>query len=274
MKHSPRFFSSMSTVRYFDGLLTLASKHSKYWSITPSGLCLFECWLDKVLTEAPNCMTLEIRCGSTILWVQVAANTLLTLSLALPRSTLEEMVLVALIISNRNLCLKKSVHRRTPAPLETLYNHIGSEAKNIVKVSLYAPSSCSSVSPSGSSLALSSWLDKGHLSLPSREINQKNVNHQDRNNAPKMSTEDALEDRDVRAFFKGWTAVAAPFLMACLTDLVMDFAVFAAFFTDNIVLEVTECIDSEEWDKRRYDEDCDNTEFWWLIVQTVMRWYA
>ena len=61
-----------------------------------------------------------------------------------------------------------------------------------------------------------------------------------------MSTEDALEDRDVRAFFKGRTAVAAPFLMAHLTDLAMDFAVFAAFFTDDIVLEVTECIDGEE----------------------------
>jgi hypothetical protein len=101
-------------------------------------------------------MTLEIRCGSMILRVQVAANTLLTLSLALPGSTLEEMVLAALIIFDRNLCLTKSVHGRTPANPETLYNHIRSEAKNIAKVSLYAPSSCSSVSPSGSSSALSS----------------------------------------------------------------------------------------------------------------------
>ena len=177
MKHSPRFFSSMSTVRYFDRLLTLASERSECWSITPSGLCLFECWLDKILTEAPNCMTLEIRRGGTILRVQVAANTLLTLSLALPRSTLEEMVLAALIISDRNLCLKKSIHGRMPAHLKTLYNHIRSEAKNRVKVSLYAPSSCSSVLPSGSSSALSSWLDKGRLSLlssPSREIKLKN----------------------------------------------------------------------------------------------------
>jgi len=101
-------------------------------------------------------MTLEIRRGGTILRVQVAANTLLTLSLALPRSTLEEMVLAALIISDRNLCLKKSIHGRMPAHLKTLYNHIRSEAKNRVKVSLYAPSSCSSVLPSGSSSALSS----------------------------------------------------------------------------------------------------------------------
>jgi len=86
-----------------------------------------------------------------------------------------------------------------------------------------------------------------------------------------MSTEDALEDRDVCAFFKGWTAVAAPFLMAHLTDLVTDFAVFAAFFTDNIVLEAMECIDGKEWDKWRYNEDHDNTEFWWLIVQTAMQ---
>ena len=40
--------------------------------------------------------------------------------------------------------------------------------------------------------------------------------------------------------------MAAPFLMARLTDLVMDFVVFAAFFTDDIVLEVMECIDGEE----------------------------
>ena len=86
-----------------------------------------------------------------------------------------------------------------------------------------------------------------------------------------MSTEDALEDRDFCAFFKGWTAVAAPFLMAHLTDLATDFAVFAAFFTDNIVLEAMECIDGKEQDKWKYDEDHDNTEFWWLIVQTAMR---
>ena len=61
-----------------------------------------------------------------------------------------------------------------------------------------------------------------------------------------MSTEDALEDRDVHAFFKGQTAVAAPFLMVCLTDLAMDFMVFSAFFMDDIVLEVMECIDSEK----------------------------
>jgi len=75
-----------------------------------------------------------------------------------------------------------------------------------------------------------------------------------------MSTEDALEDRDVRAFFKGRTAVAAPFLMAHLRDLATDFAVFAAFFTDDIVLEATECIDGEDRDER------DNPELWRLIV--------
>jgi hypothetical protein len=53
-------------------------------------------------------MTLEIGCGSTILRVQVAANTLLTLLLAFPGSTLEEMVLAVLIISDRNLSLEKN----------------------------------------------------------------------------------------------------------------------------------------------------------------------
>jgi len=81
-----------------------------------------------------------------------------------------------------------------------------------------------------------------------------------------MSTEDALEDKDVRAFFKGRTAVAAPFLMARLTDLATDFAVFAAFFTDDIVLEVTEWIEGEDRDERMYEEEHDNPEFWRLIV--------
>ena len=83
-----------------------------------------------------------------------------------------------------------------------------------------------------------------------------------------MLIEDALEDRDARAFFKGRTAVAAPFLITLLTDLATDFAVFAAFFADDIVLEATECVDGEDRDERRYDEDRDNTE---LIVQTAMR---
>ena len=81
-----------------------------------------------------------------------------------------------------------------------------------------------------------------------------------------MSTEDALEDRDVHAFFNGWTAVAAPFFMACWTDLATDFAVLAAFLTDDIVLEAMECIDGEDWDEWMYDKDCDDPGFWQLIV--------
>jgi hypothetical protein len=45
----------------------------------------------------------------------------------------------------------------------------------------------------------------------------------DRSNAPKILIEDALEDRDVRAFFKGRTAAAAPFLMTFLRDLATNF---------------------------------------------------
>lgn len=60
-----------------------------------------------------------------------------------------------------------------------------------------------------------------------------------------MLTEDAQEDRDAHAFFKGQTAVAAPFLMTFLRDLATDFVVFATFFTDNVVLEAMEWIDGE-----------------------------
>ena len=81
-----------------------------------------------------------------------------------------------------------------------------------------------------------------------------------------MLTEDALEDRDARAFSKGWTAVAMIFLITLLRDLAMDFVVFATFFKDDVVLEGMECLDGEDQDERRYDDDCDNTEFWRLIV--------
>ena len=81
-----------------------------------------------------------------------------------------------------------------------------------------------------------------------------------------MSTEDALEDRDAHAFFTGWTAVAAPFLMVCLMDLATDFMVFAAFFTNDIVLEALECINGEDHDEWMYNEEHNNTEFWQLIV--------
>jgi hypothetical protein len=63
-----------------------------------------------------------------------------------------------------------------------------------------------------------------------------------------MLTEDALEDGDARAFFKGRTAVVAPFLMALLRDIATDAAVFATSFTDDIVVEV-ECIDGEDRDE-------------------------
>src|SRR5882724_9430123 len=63
---------------------------------------------------------------------------------------------------------------------------------------LYTPSSCSSVSSSGSSSALSSLLDKGGhsslLSLPSRTKKSRICQPHDRNNAPKILIEDALEE--------------------------------------------------------------------------------
>ena len=274
MRVSPWFFSSMSVVRWFDRLLNLVSKCCKYWSITPFELSLFECCLNSSLTEAPNCMTLEIGHGSTILWVQVAVNTLLTLCLASPGSTLKEMVLATLIIFNGNLCLKKTIDSRVPVDLETLYNHMRSEANNIPNVSLYSPSSCLSVLSLGSSSVLSSWLDKDGdfslLSSPSRKKKSRTCQCYDRSNTPKLLTEDALEDRDACAFFKGKTAVAAPFLMTLLTDLVMDFTVFTTFFADDIVLEAMDCVDSKDQDEQRDDEDRKNIEFWQLIVRTAM----
>jgi hypothetical protein len=71
-------------------------------------------------------VTLEIGCSSTILRVLVAANTLLTLSLAVLGGTPKKMILAALVISNSNLRLKEPINRRAPANLETFYkyNHI------------------------------------------------------------------------------------------------------------------------------------------------------
>ena len=43
--------------------------------------------------------------------------------------------------------------------------------------------------------------------------------------------------------------MAAPFLMVYLKDLATDFAVFVAFFTNDIVLEVTDWIDGEDRDE-------------------------
>jgi hypothetical protein len=67
-------------------------------------------------------VTLEIRRGGTIFRVHVTANSLLALSLASPVSALKEVVLATLIVSDRNLCLKKTIDGRTPVGLETLYN--------------------------------------------------------------------------------------------------------------------------------------------------------
>jgi hypothetical protein len=112
--------------------------------------------------------------------VQVVANTLLTFFLAFCGSTLEEMILATLVMSNSNLWLKKAIDGQTPVGLKMLYNHMRSEVNNIPNVILYMPSSCLSVSPLGSSSALSSWLNKdGHLLLlssPSRKKNQELIN--------------------------------------------------------------------------------------------------
>ena len=124
MKYSPNFFSSMSTMWYFDGLLALASKHCKYWSNLAFRLFIFECRLDQILTKASKCMTLEIGCCGMILWVQVVPNTFMTLSLAVLGSTLKKVKLSPFIILNRNFCFEKPVNGRTPADLKMFYNHM------------------------------------------------------------------------------------------------------------------------------------------------------
>ena len=124
LKYSPNFFSSMSMMWYFDGLLALASKHCKYQSILAFRLFIFECRLDQILTKASKYMTLEIGCCSVILRVQVVLNTFMTLSLAVLGSTLKKVKLSPFIVPNRNFCFEKPVNRRTPADLKMFYNHM------------------------------------------------------------------------------------------------------------------------------------------------------
>jgi len=57
-----------------------------------------------------------------------------------------------------------------------------------------------------------------------------------------------------------------PFLDGALEGLGDGFRGLCSFFTDDIVLEATECIDGEDRDERMYDEERDNPELWRLIV--------
>ena len=124
LKYSPNFFSSMSTMWYFDGLLALVSKCCKYRSILTFRSFIFKCGLDQILTKASKCMTLEIECCSVILRVQVALNTFMTLSLAVLGSRLKKVKLSPFIIPNRNFCFEKPINGRMPADLKTFYNHM------------------------------------------------------------------------------------------------------------------------------------------------------
>ena len=68
-----------------------------------------------------------------------------------------------------------------------------------------------------------------------------------------ISTDSSLEDARVTwAFFKGRTAMAAPFLMAGLTT-------FVVFFNGGVVVDEIECMEGED--------DHDNTGIWQLIVE-------
>ena len=49
-------------------------------------------------------------------------------------------------------------------------------------------------------------------------------------------------------------------------DLVTKFVVFVALFTDDMALEAMECINGEDQDEWMYNKECDNLEFWQLIV--------
>jgi len=92
-----------------------------------------------------------------------------------------------------------------------------------------------------------------------------------RPDAPKLLTEEALDDKDTCAFLKGRAAVAAPFLTTFWTDLATDLAVLAVFLAVLMVIEVMEWTDGEEWDKEWTEgEECDDVGFWRPIAWAVL----
>jgi len=92
-----------------------------------------------------------------------------------------------------------------------------------------------------------------------------------RPDAPKLLTEEALDDKDMCTFLKGWAAVVAPFLMTFWTDLTTDLVVLVVFLAVLMVVEVMERTDGKEQDEEWTEgEECNDIGFWQPITWAVL----
>jgi len=92
-----------------------------------------------------------------------------------------------------------------------------------------------------------------------------------RPDASKLLTEEALDDKDMCTFLKGWAAVVAPFLMTFWTDLTTDLVVLAVFLAVLMVVEVMDQTDGKEQDEEWTEgEECNDIGFWQPITWAVL----
>jgi hypothetical protein len=78
-----------------------------------------ECGINSVATKALDGMRLEVGGGCSILQILVATNTFpCDFPFALLGGTLEKMVLLAILISNSDIGLKKAINGGAPSGFE------------------------------------------------------------------------------------------------------------------------------------------------------------
>jgi len=76
--------------------------------------------IDGLLSKALDCMTLEIRCGSVVLQILELLNTMYALeAFTLLCSTVKEVILAFIIISDLDIRFEEAIYRRAPSFAES-----------------------------------------------------------------------------------------------------------------------------------------------------------
>jgi hypothetical protein len=83
-------------------------------------VCAIEGSIDGLLPKAPDCMTSEIRCCSTVLQILEALNAMYALeAFTFLCSTAKEMVFAFAVISNLDIWFEEAIYHQAPTFAES-----------------------------------------------------------------------------------------------------------------------------------------------------------
>lgn len=115
----PSFIWCVSSVWNGSRTLAKSGKWCEDGGTRSSRRALLESGIYGISSKTFDCVSFEVWCGSAVLWVLIMSNAPFPFTTF--SSTLEVVILPAILVSNLNFGLEETVDRRVPSLLEVFY---------------------------------------------------------------------------------------------------------------------------------------------------------